>query len=135
MLSGQKDKEVYSLSAEDKKRLKGLLNQRKTSGQKGGQGCEKGETPDALGDEIGIELMEYILEEDEQYLSSQNIAQHLDSDASHHQIGHRVRMIGDSLGLDRDEVGQFYSSSTTWDLDTLRENNLNALYEDARDLS
>jgi len=77
--------------------------------------------------------MEYILDDDDnQYLSSHNMSKHLDTDASNRQIGHRIRMIGDSLGLEKDEVGQFYSSSTTWNLDVLRANNLDKLYNEAR---
>lgn len=129
MISDQDNPESYGLSDEDKRNLKSILDRRKRPSHEGGKSSEEGDIPAALKDDIGVELIEYALEEDKRYVSSQNIASSLETDASNRQVGHRIRMIGDSLGVDKEDLGRFYSSSTTWDLESLRDNNLKELYE------
>lgn len=91
---------------------------------------DDGEIPEALKDDLGVEIVEYVLEEDEQYLSSPQILRSLETEATPKKVGCRVRLIGRKLGMEDEEVDQFYSSNTTWDLDVLAENGLDELYEE-----
>lgn len=90
---------------------------------------DEGEIPGALEDSIGIEIIEYVLEEEDQYSSSPQIMEEIETDASPKKIGTRMRLIGRTLGMDDNETDQFYSGNSTWDFDALKQNDLDDLYE------
>lgn len=102
-------------------------NSRSTD-ESGGQ--EEDEIPPALRDDLGVELMEYLLEEETRYLKSRQISEALDCEASPKKVGSRMRLIGEKLELNG-ELSCFYSNSSTWDLDTLKDSGLEKIYEEA----
>lgn len=115
---------------EQRKCTRILENNRRSSGNnRTAWDHNKGEIPEALEDDIGVEIVEYVLEEGDQYFSSPQIMEEIEADASPKKVGSRMRLIGRTLGMDDSETDQFYSGNSTWDFDALKENDLDELYE------
>jgi len=119
------------LSEQEQRKCTQILESNRKSGknQKTVWDYDEGEIPEALEDPIGIEIVEYVLEEDDQYSSSPQIVEEIETDASPKKVGSRMRLIGRTLGMNDNETDQFYSGNSTWDFDALKENDLDELYK------
>lgn len=129
MITESEDDISYELSEQNIETLNGILEeQRDYAGPGNDWSYENGDIPPALQDEKGEELLRYIQDRSDRYLSSRKTSD--DIAASPKEIGHRVRLICETLGLETDEVGRFYTGKNTWDLDALKSNSFNELYEE-----
>lgn len=125
----------YSIPSQEVEEALSIVEERREKKSKGNPSWDytDGEIPTALDGAIGAEIMDYILDQDRRYISSKEIAEDLEIDVSSKQVGQRMHLIGNTLGLEKDEVSQFSSRTNTWNLETLKSSNLDELYEEVSD--
>jgi hypothetical protein len=83
---------------------------------------DEGEMPQALKDEIGTAVVEYI--------SSPQISKELEHDSTPKKVGWRMRLMGQTLEMDDKETYDFYSNNSTWDLEAFKRNGFDELYRE-----